>query len=340
MPPPGRPMMSGKRLFERHSCWAKKGQRRYRYFVSKRLVRGTAKPDERGWRLPAERTEMAIMVGTRQMLSDRGALASTLKACGFAAAELKQAVDAIDNKVKSDEQVETTADRTLIERVELRRDGMQITLNLRALLPPIRFPAGGPDLRMTRLVPLQMKRRGVEHIWCSQARCSSADRSCATSSSGPRVPVVRRTGGGNCGVDQADRSPRTCQRQLCAPSGAARAARSSNRGMYLRRAAKRLPLRRASEDSGWCSDRMGRPAAAFCGLESRASSLPTTQDHRSSERRSVGHDRTESARGTESLLNREESGRIGDLQDWSLSPLPRAERISPLTREFAAISRL
>ena len=32
---------------------------------------------------------------------------------------------------------------------------------------------------------------------------------------------------------------------------------------------------------------MGRPAAAFCGLESRASSLPTTKDHRSSERRSV-----------------------------------------------------
>ena len=221
MPPPGRPMMSGKRLFERHSCWAKKGQRRYRYFVSKRLVRGTAKPDERGWRLPAERTEMAIMVGTRQMLSDRGALASTLKACGFAAAELKQAVDAIDNKVKSDEQVETTADTST---------------------------SGAP-------------RRGAY---------SSADRSCATSSSGPRVPVVRRTGGGNYGVDQADRSPRTCQRQLCAPSGAARAARSSNRGMYLRRAAKRLPLRRASEDSGWCSDRMGRPAAAFCGLDRAA----------------------------------------------------------------------
>ena len=146
-----------------YSCWAKKGQRRYRYFVSKRLVRGTAKPDERGWRLPAERTELAAMAVTRQMLSDRGALASTLKACGFAAAELKQGVDAIDNKVKSHQQVETTADTsTPIERVELRRDGMQITLNLRALLPSDRFPAGGADLRMTRLVPMQMRRRGVE----------------------------------------------------------------------------------------------------------------------------------------------------------------------------------
>ena len=48
-----------------YSCWAKKGQRRYRYFVSKRLVGGTAKPDESGWRLPAERTELAVMAGTR-----------------------------------------------------------------------------------------------------------------------------------------------------------------------------------------------------------------------------------------------------------------------------------
>ena len=35
-----------------YSGWAKKGRRRYHYFVSKRLVRGTAKSDDRGWRLP------------------------------------------------------------------------------------------------------------------------------------------------------------------------------------------------------------------------------------------------------------------------------------------------
>ena len=39
---------------------------------------------------------------------------------------------------------------------------MQITLNLRALLPADRFPANGINLRMTRLVPLQMRRRGIE----------------------------------------------------------------------------------------------------------------------------------------------------------------------------------
>jgi site-specific DNA recombinase len=146
-----------------YSCWAKKGQRRYRYLVSKKLVRGSSKPGDRGWRLPAERMERAVIAGIRRIVSDRGALASTLKACGFAAAELKQAIEAFDAQVKSLEQVETTENTgTLIERVELRRDGMQITLNVRGLLPADRFPAGGADLRMTRLVPLQMKRRGVE----------------------------------------------------------------------------------------------------------------------------------------------------------------------------------
>jgi site-specific DNA recombinase len=146
-----------------YSCWAKKGQRRYRYLVSKRLVRGTANADDRGWRLPAEGIEQATVVGVRQILSDRAALASTLRASGFAAAELKQAVEAIDSKVKSFDQVETTEELSaLIERVELRREGMQIALNLRALVPADQFPAGGPKLRITRIVPLQMRRRGVE----------------------------------------------------------------------------------------------------------------------------------------------------------------------------------
>ena len=142
-----------------YSCWAKKGQRRYRYLVSKRLVRETAKPDNRGWRLPAERTERAVIVGIRQILSERGSLASTLRASGFAAAELK-AVEAIDAKVKSFDQVETM--EHLIERIDLKRDGMQITLNLRALVPADRFATGGPNLRITHLVQMQMRRRGIE----------------------------------------------------------------------------------------------------------------------------------------------------------------------------------
>jgi hypothetical protein len=95
--------------------------------------------------------------------SDRSALASALKSGDDSAAELKQAVEAIDRKVKSFEQIGTIEGaKTIIERVELKPDGMQITLNLGAMLPRAQFSRGGANLRLTRLVPMQLRQRGVE----------------------------------------------------------------------------------------------------------------------------------------------------------------------------------
>src|SRR5260370_4345110 len=101
------------------------------------------------------------------MISDRGALASKLKACGLAAAELKQALEVVDRKVKTVDEIGSMDEAgSAVERVELKRDGMQITLNLRALLPieiVIEIVSdGGASLRMTHVVQMQMKRRGVE----------------------------------------------------------------------------------------------------------------------------------------------------------------------------------
>jgi hypothetical protein len=76
--------------------------------------------------------------------------------------QLKQALEAVDSRVKFEETATVDDVRTLIERVELRRDGVQVTLNLRTLLPTDPISEGRADLRMTRMVPMQMKRRGVE----------------------------------------------------------------------------------------------------------------------------------------------------------------------------------
>ena len=104
-----------------------------------------------------------MTTATLQLLSDRSALASTLKAWGLSAAELKQAVEAIDSKVESFKHTGTMEEsKIIIERVELKRDGMQITVNLGAMLPLDQFPPGGANLRMTRLVSMQLRRRGVE----------------------------------------------------------------------------------------------------------------------------------------------------------------------------------
>jgi hypothetical protein len=128
-----------------------------------------------------------------QATSDRGALASTLKTWGLSAAELKQAVEAIDSKVKSFEQIGTMEEsKTVVERVQLQRDGMQITLNLGAMLRLDQLPTGAATLRMTRLVPMQMRRRGVETRFGDSRRDgrSVPDGSCSASSIGSGASVV------------------------------------------------------------------------------------------------------------------------------------------------------
>src|ERR1700680_3008976 len=50
---------------------AVKGERRYRYYVSRSLIKGTADSDGRGWRLPAPEIERIVAASVGQILSDR-----------------------------------------------------------------------------------------------------------------------------------------------------------------------------------------------------------------------------------------------------------------------------
>jgi len=56
-----------------------KGQQRYRYYVSKRLVRDEAQEPEQRWRLSAAEIERAVSAGARMMLGDRAAIALVLE---------------------------------------------------------------------------------------------------------------------------------------------------------------------------------------------------------------------------------------------------------------------
>ena len=173
------------------------------------------RPDDRGWRLPAERTEEAVTAAALQMLSDRGALASTLKTWGLSAAELKQAIEAIDSKVRSFRQIGTMEEsETIIERVDLKRDGMQITLNLRAMLRPDQIPHGGATLRMTRVVPMQMQRRGVETRLVIPGEAVAASRTdpALLRALVPRLSMVWRVGVRKSRFNQTDRGQRRSER--------------------------------------------------------------------------------------------------------------------------------
>ena len=58
---------------------ATKGRRRYRYYVSKCLVNGSANDNGKGWRLVAPEIDRAVPIAARHILSDRTSLLETLE---------------------------------------------------------------------------------------------------------------------------------------------------------------------------------------------------------------------------------------------------------------------
>jgi site-specific DNA recombinase len=60
---------------------AAKGERRYRYYVSRHLVTGSADKVRNGWRLSGPEIERAVSGAARQLLNDRAAISAS--ACNF-----------------------------------------------------------------------------------------------------------------------------------------------------------------------------------------------------------------------------------------------------------------
>jgi hypothetical protein len=147
-----------------YACGASKGTRRYRYYVSRKVIRGSSHKTNNGWRLPALEIERAVASAARQMLGDQPAIAVTLQDAGVPIGDLQSALDAAERKSKQLAQDAEVADhlRNLIDRVQLESSGIRVSLNLKRLIAePIdtRDPA---SLTITRFIPIEMQRRGVE----------------------------------------------------------------------------------------------------------------------------------------------------------------------------------
>jgi site-specific DNA recombinase len=67
---------------------AAKGQRRYRYYVSRQLVHGEATDAERGWRIAAPELEQAVSRAAQEILGDRAAMAQAADEWGIDAGRL------------------------------------------------------------------------------------------------------------------------------------------------------------------------------------------------------------------------------------------------------------
>jgi site-specific DNA recombinase len=143
---------------------AAKGQRRYRYYVSRRLVRGEPKDPERAWRISAPEIEQTISAVAREILSDHAAIALALEESDADPNRLKPVLESAQvwiERLRSGTEA-ASALSELTERVELSREGFHLSLKLPLLPREMGSRAPTDHLSLKKLLPMQVKRRGVE----------------------------------------------------------------------------------------------------------------------------------------------------------------------------------
>jgi DNA invertase Pin-like site-specific DNA recombinase len=152
---------SGDKLTPSHAV---KGERRYRYYVSRSLMNGSANAGEAGWRIPAPEIERSVAAATRTILEDRTAIAADIEQPDLDGRQTKSILDAASAWSRRLRSEAETADALegLVERAELWQDGMRLSIRL-PIGPSEKLAGHGPThLMLTRLMPMQLRRRGVE----------------------------------------------------------------------------------------------------------------------------------------------------------------------------------
>ena len=154
----------------------KKG-RRHRYYVSRALLtEGPSATAGNGWRLPANEIEPSVAAAAATLLGDKSALVTAIREHGIQAHRivpiLEQAAGWV-RKLQSNAPGETLA--RLVDRVDLTGSGFKLALRL-----PTSPEDPADTLTLEQLVPLTMKKRGVELRLIIQNESSSR----------PKVDVV------------------------------------------------------------------------------------------------------------------------------------------------------
>ena len=142
---------------------ASKGKRRYRYYVSKNLVNGSASDNRKGWRLSALELERVLTIAVGHVLSDRAGLLEALEKSGIDSPDVSATLESVSSLLRCLEGQVDAAERMseVMSRAELHGDGISVTLKL--VVPCSRAGVRTTSvLSLSRFVPVRMRRRGVE----------------------------------------------------------------------------------------------------------------------------------------------------------------------------------
>ena len=151
---------NGDRLTPSHT---RRGERKYRYYVSPSSPAQGSKPARMGWRLPARELEGRVAAAIREMLSDE---ASVLEAAQKTDLDPRQ-IDLVLHAARAWRQrLQAEAEQavvlaTLTDRVILRSSGLDVSIKL-PLVDTEEHGVRPSGVALTRSFPMQIKRRGVE----------------------------------------------------------------------------------------------------------------------------------------------------------------------------------
>ncbi len=143
---------------------ALKDRRRYRYYVSKALVRGSKVEGQRGWRVPGPELERSVAIAARIILDDKAAILEALQVAGIRDTNINQVFTLVAEcrELLLAERERSTALVELVEKAVLTDGSIRLGLKLA-------IKTGGPGsfpphtvLHLFRFVPLKVKRCGVE----------------------------------------------------------------------------------------------------------------------------------------------------------------------------------
>jgi site-specific DNA recombinase len=142
---------------------AAKAGRRYRYYVSRDLVRAPANDGQRGWRVAARELERAVSGAVRTILDNQASMIASLQESGTEISDVDQIVAVASDwrRRLASETEAPAAIGELIASVHLTDKGIRIVLQVPIPSTSQEQPSA-PVLRLSHFVPMKVKRRGVQ----------------------------------------------------------------------------------------------------------------------------------------------------------------------------------
>jgi site-specific DNA recombinase len=142
----------------------RKGERKYRYYVSSNFLAQGSTPARVGWRLPARELEKRVAAAVREMLDDQTSVLEAAQRTDIDCRQIDLVLQAarIWSQRLQSEAEQTTALVALVERVELKCDGIGVSIKLPIADTEKSWAQLPEEVALTRSFPMQLKRRGVE----------------------------------------------------------------------------------------------------------------------------------------------------------------------------------